>query len=332
MQNGRFQSGAAVAAQIQGRFVCVWPGRARPGRHGGRRPGQAGGLRAQPLCGQHALSGHHPARVGPGGRGDSRRDRGRGAQRPAGRPQAHHGRRRGLRAGRARELRRRQHRRRGEGGRGPADAGRRHRGIFRHRPRDEEAAGDRQEAHSPRGGADRLQLRRAPDQVLEHHRRAHGAEEAHRGHGHRAPAAAVRLCGQLRLARGPDRRRRPGRDRPLPGGALLGGGQAGIRPGGAGGRHGHPARGESSAARARPSPRRRGTRGAGPGHRPGRLRHHDRRDQRRPPDQFLAHRRHEPRSCLRDAESVLHRLLCPGHRGAAAAGRQDFQGRGLHAL
>ena len=44
-----------------------------------------------------------------------------------------------------------------------------------------------------RGHPDRRQLRRAPDQVLQHHRCADRPEEADRGRGHRAGAGRLRL-------------------------------------------------------------------------------------------------------------------------------------------
>ena len=63
--------------------------------------------------------------------------------------------------GRHGQLRRRQHHRRGQGGRGVAHAGRRDRGLLRHGSGDRGAGQERQDADAARGHPDRGQLRRA---------------------------------------------------------------------------------------------------------------------------------------------------------------------------
>ena len=161
--------------------------------------------------GQRQVRRRHPRLPGEGGRGHPRGGGGRRSQCPPGGCAADHRTGQGRRPRAAGELRRRKHDRRHKGGRGPAHPGRRDRRIFRHGPGCQEARGHGQGPAAARRHSDRGELGRAPDQVLQHHRRRRGPEKADRRRGGGPALSSVRFQRHLRRPQDPRNGRSAGR-------------------------------------------------------------------------------------------------------------------------
>ena len=102
---------------------------------------------------------------------------------------------------------------------------------------------------------------------------------------------------------------------------VLGDGPAALRADGADRGGGSPPDRGTSATTEGGSGERRSAGGPGPRHRPGRLRHHAGRDERRPPHEFLPGRYPESRTGLRPDAALLHDLFLARHHGAIEGGR-----------